>query len=240
MTFERLPPAAPGEKEAGALLAYSAPLPRQPRQRAYKLANDGYEVALLAFPLRLARRKTPRVALVHEIGSHLNAHVYLLDIDYSPFQGGSPLLTGKEIAGAVEGAEYAHEWVPARNLLMIAHAVAFAEANGFSYVALGNNLEEAGAYPDNEEEFTHLLDMALDYAVSDGAKVRLIAPLGGLMKHEIVALGASLGVPYELTWSCYRGGNVHCGRCGPCMMRKTAFARHGLTDPAFAHERAPA
>lgn len=235
MTFEALP--LPRRDRKKALVICSAGL--DSTTAAYKLANDGYEVALLHFRYG-CKAETREVALVSEIGQHLNAHVYLLDIDYAPFKGGSPLLTGKEIAAGVEGAEYAHEWVPARNLLMIAHAVAFAEANGFSYVALGNNLEEAGAYPDNEEEFTSLLDMALDYAVSDGAKVRLIAPLGGLMKHEIVALGVSLGVPYELTWSCYRGGNVHCGRCGPCLMRKTAFDRHGFADPAFAHEGAPA
>lgn len=205
---------------------------------AYKLKSDGWDVTLLHF-LYGCKAETREARLVEEIGKHLGAPVVFLDLDYSKFAGGSPLLTDKEIAGGVEGAEFAHEWVPARNLLMIANAVAYAEANGFGAVALGNNLEESGAYPDNEEEFTHLLDAALDYAVHDGGIVRLLSPVGHLMKHEIVKLGDELGVPYELTWSCYSGGERHCGECGPCYMRKTAFARNGLQDPVFRAEETP-
>jgi len=163
-----------------------------------------------------------------------------MPLDYSQSAGNSPLLTDGQIAPGVTGAEYAHEWVPARNLLMIAKAVAYAEANGYGAVALGNNLEEGGAYPDNEEQFTTLLNAALPYAVQEGSKVELLAPVGMLMKHEIVALGARLGVPYELTWSCYRGGEHHCGACGPCFMRREAFRRNGLVDPAFEEARADA
>jgi 7-cyano-7-deazaguanine synthase len=166
----------------------------------------------------------------------------VLVIDYHRFTGGSPLFDpGAAISGPITGAEFAKEWVPARNLLMIAHAVAFAEANGFGSVVLGNNLEEAGAYPDNEEEFTHLLDQTLDYAVAADHRVRLEAPVGHLMKHEIVAEGQRIGVPWHLTWSCYRGGSQHCGRCGPCFMRREAFRRNGMDDPVFpVPERATA
>jgi 7-cyano-7-deazaguanine synthase len=201
---------------------------------AYMIAAQGRKVGLLHF--RYGCRAGTREALaVKAIADHLGAPFHVLDIDYSRFAGGSPLLSGdKIISGGVEGTEFAQEWVPARNLLMIAHAVAFAEANGYASVVLGNNLEESGAYPDNEEEFTHLLDKALDYAVRADAEVRLEAPLGHLMKHEIVAAGQRLGVPWHLTWSCYRGGAEHCGQCGPCFMRRTAFQRNGLTDPIFA------
>jgi len=166
----------------------------------------------------------------------LGAQLVTLHIDYSKFAGTSPLLNDSVIATGEAGAEFAHEWVPARNLLMIAHAVAYAEANGYTYIALGNNLEESGAYPDNEEEFTKLLNDSLAYAVHDGGHVQLMAPVGNLMKHEIVKLGLELGVPYELTWSCYKGGVKHCGNCGPCFMRKTAFERNGTTDPALHEE----
>ena len=78
-----------------------------------------------------------------------------------------------------------------------------------------------------------MFSAVLDYAVADGRRVRIVTPVGNLMKHEIVALGHRLGVPYELTWSCYRGGEEHCGKCGPCFMRYTAFQRNNLQDPAI-------
>lgn len=197
---------------------------------AYDLKAKGWNVTLLHFTYG-CRAESSEVARIREIGQHLGAPVVVLPIDYSQFKGQSPLLGDQAIASGAAGAEFAHEWVPARNLVLIAHAVAYAEANGFGAVALGNNLEEGGAYPDNEEEFTHLLDQVLDYAVHDGGQVRLLAPVGKLMKHEIVALGLQLGVPYELTWSCYHAGEAHCGNCGPCYMRREAFRRNQATDP---------
>ena len=197
---------------------------------AYKLKDEGYEITLLHFAYG-CKAESKEVALVREIGRDLNAQVVILPIDYSHFTGNSPLLMDANIAEGVAGAEFAHEWVPARNLILIAHAVAYAEANDYSTIALGNNLEEAGAYPDNEEEFTHLLNQALDYAVHDGGRVELISPVGKLMKHEIVKMGLDLGVPYELTWSCYRAGEEHCGQCGPCFMRREAFRRNDAVDP---------
>jgi len=222
----------------------SLPLPRETTSRAlvvcsagldsttvaYDLVAKGYEVDLLHFRYG-CRAESREVQMVQKIADDLRREVVFLDIDYSSFTGQSPLLTGGSISQGKAGAEYAHEWVPARNLLMLAHAVAYAEANEYSFVALGNNLEESGAFPDNEEEFTNLLGHALDYAVHDGGHVQLISPVGGMMKHEIVKLGTSLGVPYGLTWSCYYGGEVHCGNCGPCFMRETAFDRNGLEVP---------
>jgi 7-cyano-7-deazaguanine synthase len=149
-------------------------------------------------------------------------------------KGASPLLNADAaISKGVEGAEYAHEWVPARNLVMLSVATAYAEANGFNVIALGNNLEESGAYPDNEEQFTIQFDSLLPMAVHDGYEVRVVAPVGTLMKHEIVKLGLELGTPFKETWSCYKGGLKHCGECGPCFMRRTAFERNGTTDPVF-------
>lgn len=135
-----------------------------------------------------------------------------------------------QIAGGEAGAEYAHEWVPARNLLMLSIATAVAEVNGYDYIVLGNNLEEAGAYPDNEPEFIRRFDALLPYAVGDGKRVQVLMPVGNLMKHEIVKMGHANGAPLHLTWSCYKSGEKHCGKCGPCFMRKTAFEINGLPE----------
>jgi len=199
---------------------------------AYVLREQGYDVSLLHF-LYGCKAEPQEVTTMRHIGKHLNAEVIYQAIDYTSLSGSSPLLTNGHIADGAAGAEFASEWVPARNLVMLAHATAYAEANNFTTIALGNNLEEGGCYPDNEEEFTTLFSKVLDYAVADGRRVRIVTPVGNLMKHEIVALGHRLGVPYELTWSCYRGGEEHCGKCGPCFMRYTAFQRNNLHDPAI-------
>lgn len=129
-----------------------------------------------------------------------------------------------EIAGGEAGAEFAHEWVPARNLLMLATTTAYAEAHGYQVIALGNNMEEAGAYPDNEPELYTRFNNLLDFAIGAGKQLSIIQPVGNLMKHEIVQQGLALNAPLHLTWSCYHKGHYHCGRCGPCYMRRKAFA----------------
>ena len=129
------------------------------------------------------------------------------------------------------GAEYAHEWVPARNLIMLSLATGYAEAHGYDVIALGTNLEESGAYPDNEMIFIKKLNEVLPYAVNVDAHVSIEMPVGHLMKHEIVRLGHETGAPIDVTWSCYHNGEQHCGVCGPCIMRRKAFQMERLKDP---------
>jgi len=201
---------------------------------ATKFVRDGWDVCLLHFKYGCTAQ-TREAALIPKIAERLGCTYHFLTVDYSEMKGNSPILSkGSKIADGIAGAEFAHEWVPARNFLMLAHATAFAEANGYHCIALGNNLEESGAYPDNEEQMTVLLDNVLNYAVSDGYNLRIVAPVGNLMKHEIVKLGLELDAPFDVTWSCYRDEEKHCGECGPCFMRKTAFERNGTVDPVFA------
>lgn len=169
------------------------------------------------------------VRQIKEIAAYLKCE---LDIVKMPSFGGSSLLNDDDtISDGIAGAEYAHEWVPARNLLMLSMTTAYAEAKGFGHIYLGTNLEEAGAYPDNEEQFVLDFGNLLYGAVQNGVKIEVHTPLGGLMKHEIIKFGKQFDTPYHLTWSCYRNGEHHCGKCGPCFMRQTAFKRNGLVDP---------
>jgi 7-cyano-7-deazaguanine synthase len=200
---------------------------------ATQLVREGYDVTLVHFRYG-CRAETAESSRIGKIADALGCRYVFLPIDYTASKGSSPLLqAGAEIAGGIEGAEYAHEWVPARNLVMLALTTAYAEANGIHVIALGNNLEEAGAYPDNEEQFTTEFDSLLNMATQEGYRVRVVSPVGNLMKHEIVKLGTEVGAPFEHTWSCYKGGDRHCGECGPCFMRKEAFERCGLKDPVF-------
>jgi 7-cyano-7-deazaguanine synthase len=129
------------------------------------------------------------------------------------------------------GSEFAHEWVPARNTVMLALATAFAEAHGYHVIALGSNMEEAGAYPDNEPEFINKWRMLGPYAVKAYHPISYSDPCGNMVKHEIVRWGLQNNMPFHLTWSCYEGGEKPCGVCGPCFMRKKAFEMNDSVDP---------
>ncbi len=203
---------------------------------ASKLIADGYEVRLVHF-LYGCRAEGREAACVERIAAALGCSFDFVTLPYDKLKGTSPLLRADAaISKGVAGAEFAHEWVPARNLVMLSIATAYAEANGFHTIALGNNLEESGAYPDNEEQFTLQFDSLLPMATADGYAVHVVAPVGTLMKHEIVKLGLELGTPFKETWSCYKGGPKHCGECGPCFMRRTAFERNDTTDPVFEEQ----
>ncbi len=191
---------------------------------------QGYEVSLLHFQYG-SRAEGPETTAIYAVAAALKTPLHIMPMGiYDPKD--SPLLqSDSEIAGGEAGAEFAHEWVPARNLVMLSLATAYAEANGFDTIVLGNNLEEAGAYPDNEPEFINRFNDMLPFATGDGKRIRVVMPVGNLMKHEIVALGEHLKAPMGLTWSCYRAGPLHCGTCGPCFMRKTAYEINKLEDP---------
>jgi 7-cyano-7-deazaguanine synthase len=196
---------------------------------ATKMVRDGYDVTLLHFRYG-SRAEAPEDRAIWDVAEALGVGVWTRDM-YIWEDTDSPLLQADSaIAGGEEGAEFAHEWVPARNLMMLSHATAMAEAKGFDLLVLGNNLEEAGAYPDNEPEFIQRFNDLLPFAVGDGKKLRVVMPVGNLMKHEIVALGHELDAPLHLTWSCYRAGEQHCGTCGPCYMRRTAFEINKLPE----------
>lgn len=183
-----------------------------------------------------SRAEGPEVKAVQAIAEFLHVPVVFIDVPIYN-KSDSPLLDpDSTVAGGEAGAEFAHEWVPARNLMMLSITTALAEAKGCDTIVLGTNLEEAGAYPDNEPEFINRFNDMVPFAVGDGKSIQVIMPVGNMMKHEIVRLGLSIGAPLHLTWSCYKalkvefnqadGGKfryIHCGTCGPCYMRKTAF-----------------
>jgi 7-cyano-7-deazaguanine synthase len=202
---------------------------------AAKLMIDrGDDVSLLHFKYGQRAEEREESAL-KAIGASLGCKVQVVELDLFKKVVGHSRLT--ETLSAIEsgregeaGAEFAHEWVPARNLVFLSVAVAIAEARGYGVVALGNNLEEAGAYPDNEMIFVQKLNDVLPYATNLNKRVRLEMPVGNLMKHEIVKLGMEIEAPLALTWSCYEGGLNHCGKCGPCYMRRKGFQINGWKD----------
>jgi 7-cyano-7-deazaguanine synthase len=192
---------------------------------------QGYEVTLLHFKYK-CRAEEKEVTAIEQIAGRIGADFLYVETDiFKSVIGGSRLTGTKDsIADGESGAEFAHEWVPARNLIMLSLATGIAEAKGFDTIMLGNNLEESGAYPDNEMEFVNKFNSILPYATQVDKHVRVEMPVGNLMKWEIVRLGSEIDAPMDLTWSCYEAGEKHCGHCGPCFMRKTAFEMNKLDE----------
>lgn len=119
--------------------------------------------------------------------------------------------------------------VPNRNMIMLSVAVAWAITLRAGAVAFAAHHGYHTLYPDCTPGFIDALAHAVHKA--DDHRVELLAPFARWTKADIVQRGAELAVPFALTWSCYEGGEVHCGRCGTCVERREAFATASVSDP---------
>jgi 7-cyano-7-deazaguanine synthase len=122
-------------------------------------------------------------------------------------------------------------YVPFRNGLFLSSASAIALSKGCSKIYYGAHSDDAAgnAYPDCSEAFNNAMNTAI-YEGS-GKQLTIEAPFINLTKAQVVKKGLEIGVPYELTWSCYEGHEKACGKCGTCIDRKAAFELNGTTDP---------
>lgn len=118
--------------------------------------------------------------------------------------------------------------VPFRNGIMLAIAVGLAESNGLRRVLLANHGGDHAIYPDCRPAFIAAMDAAAVAGTYEG--VRVEGPYTGLTKADIALKGKALGIDYAQTWSCYKGGERHCGRCGTCVERREALAAAGIDD----------
>lgn len=143
----------------------------------------------------------------------------------------SSLLEGAEAIpeGHYEEENMKSTVVPFRNGIMLAIATGIAESHELKRVYIANHGGDHTIYPDCRPEFID----AMDKATSAGTfvDVRIEAPYTNISKADIVRRGTALGIDYAKTWSCYKGSEIHCGKCGTCVERKEAFADAGVKDP---------
>lgn len=118
--------------------------------------------------------------------------------------------------------------VPFRNGIMLSIAVGIAESNGLQFVMMANHAGDHTIYPDCTPQFVDAFDKTAQAGTF--VKVGLLSPYTNLTKGDIARRGKELGIDYAETWSCYKGGEKHCGRCGTCVERREAMAEAGIED----------
>jgi 7-cyano-7-deazaguanine synthase len=127
--------------------------------------------------------------------------------------------------------------VPFRNGIMLAAAAGFAESAGAEALVIAAHTGDHTIYPDCREDFMQAMGDAMRLGTYAG--VQLLRPFIALTKGQIAAQGAKLGVDFAQTWSCYKGGKIHCGKCGTCVERREAFQQAGLADPTVYESTHP-
>ncbi len=124
--------------------------------------------------------------------------------------------------------------VPFRNGIMLSIAAGLAESRGLKYIMMANHGGDHTIYPDCRAEFVEAMSNATRLGTYPGIEIR--APYTGITKTDIARHGKALGIDYAETWSCYKGGDVHCGKCGTCRERQEALRDAGIEDKTVYSE----
>lgn len=164
---------------------------------------------------------------------HLGVEHLVIDMAFVGRYLASSLTAGAEAVpeGDYDDDNMRSTVVPFRNGIMLSVACGIAESRGLQRVLVASHGGDHAVYPDCRREFVTAMDNAMRAGTYEG--VRLVAPYTGIAKSDIVKRGAALGIDYGKTYSCYRGGERHCGRCGTCRERIEAFQETGITDPTI-------
>lgn len=153
-----------------------------------------------------------------------------INLDFMHQYFKSSLLEG---ADAIPEGHYASDnmkstVVPFRNGIMLSIAIGIAESNALDEVLIANHGGDHTIYPDCRPEFINAINNAAIQGTYNN--VNVVAPYTNITKGEIARIGAKLGIDYSQTWSCYKGGAQHCGKCGTCIERREALAEAGIVD----------
>ena len=202
---------------------------------AYLLHSEGYNLHLLA--VDYGQRHAKELDFARMCAQRLEAAFDILDLrSLGRLFKGSALTDDIPVPhGHYAAPSMAVTVVPNRNAIMLAAAYGVAVAEEAEIVATGVHAGDHPVYPDCRPAFIDSFDAMQRLAVEGcgNPNLRLHAPFVQLSKHDIVAVGARLDVPFEHTWSCYEGEELHCGQCGTCVERREAFALAGVPDPTI-------
>lgn len=194
---------------------------------AYWAKDQGYEV--FAMTCKYGQIATKEVECATRIATKLGVSLKLIDLSSLKeiFSGVTSLVDANiPLTSSFSGPII----VPFRNAIFLSTAVAYAVAIGAMRIFYGAQGSDAPFYPDCRKEFYESFQSAA--RLGTGQDLVIEAPFSQMSKSALVKLGSQLGVPFDLTWSCYLNGQKHCGKCESCTNRKKAFAEAGLKDPA--------
>ena len=200
----------------------------------YKTVKEDYETYVLTFIYGQKHKR--EIESAKKICEGLNVHHKVIDLSVlKDILSGSALTdSGVEVPEVPETAEHYETLrttiVPNRNSIFLSIAIGYAVSIGANNVFFGAHHSDRGVYPDCRREFVEAFEHA-ERLANDSSLLVVAAPFVNMSKSEIVKLGVELGVPYKETWSCYKGGRVHCGVCSSCRERKRAFQEAGVVDP---------
>lgn len=160
----------------------------------------------------------------------LNIPHITIPLDFMPRYFKSSLLEGADAIpeGNYDDSNMQSTVVPFRNGIMLSIAAGIAESHGLQFIMMANHSGDHTIYPDCRPEFVKAMSEATRTGTYPG--IEILAPYTGITKSDIARHGKVLGIDYTETWSCYKGGEKHCGKCGTCRERRQALEEAGLPD----------
>ncbi|MDG6929169.1 MAG: 7-cyano-7-deazaguanine synthase QueC [Nitrososphaerota archaeon] len=192
----------------------------------YSTVRGGAEAHALTFDYEL--RQSPELAAAERIARAAGVSQSVVELPFYKSLPSSPSSSDEVLEDGDSGISSAY--VPARNAVFFGIAAAYAEALGAGLIVSGHNGQDAGRFPDAGAAFLEAMNGALSLGMK-GPAPEVKMPLKDMTKTAVVGEAIRLGVPLELTWSCYNNGKTRCGGCYGCTSRAGAFAALGMRDP---------
>lgn len=200
---------------------------------AYLARDMGYDV--LALHLNYGQRTEAKERVSARTIARLLGAIEFMEIDLSYLATfGASSLTDHTIPVepySPKTKDIPTTYVPFRNANLLSVATSYAESRNADAIFIGVQSQDYSGYPDCRPAFIEAFQRVIETGTRSGARIRLMTPFVSMSKKEILALGLSLGVPYEHTWSCYQAEDLACGVCGSCHFRRAAFDALGVRDP---------
>ena len=199
--------------------------------------DSGYSVYAMTF--NYGQRHTREVPSAKDIAKYYKLpRNEIIKLDFQKIISSALIDRSKSIPENRSMEELANNipetYVPARNIILLSYALAWAETLGAEAVFIGVNSIDYSGYPDCRPEFISAFERVAALGTrsgSEGKPIKIITPLINMTKAEIIKRGHELGVPFNMTWSCYKGGARACGKCDSCQLRLKGFREAGLNDP---------